>query len=173
MGRHTTPEYETPTPQRVAKKTHTTGATYAPANKTNTPGPYAKAPRRASTYPSLATSPAPSKPDKPNTSQAPTKATSDTSTHTTPISSTEKRTPITKKTTQPNKKKTNPQKKNLPKLPKLSNELISPSLLVALIILLLGIILTGFSWGWIYAGAVALVTLGFITAYTIMYFKTN
>ena len=168
MGRHATPD-----PQRGAKKTHTTGATYAPVNKTNTLGPYAKAPRRTSTYPSLATSPAPSKLDKPNASQAPTKAPSDTSTHTTPISSTAKRTPITKKPTQSTKEKTKPQKKNLPKLPKLSNDLISPSLLVALIILLLGIILTGFSWGWIYAGAVALVTLGFITAYTIIYHKTN
>lgn len=56
---------------------------------------------------------------------------------------------------------------------KIPNDLKTPDLAAALTILLTGIILTGISWGWTYAAAVALVTLGFFTAYTILYTKNQ
>lgn len=165
MGRHQTHYEQAPIAHKALTKTHTTGATYAPLHETQTPTThtYTKAPRRSTTYPSPTELP-PRPKDTTHANQPTTKE------NTTPTETTAKRTPITKPRTQT--KKPAPKKTNS-LVKKLNTTLLTPSLLAALIILILGVILTGFSWGWIYAAAVALVTLGFITTYTIIYLKTQ
>lgn len=75
--------------------------------------------------------------------------------------------------TQPNNKPDEPANQTKKITDKIPDELKTPDLAAALTILLTGIILTGISWGWTYAAAVALVTLGFFTAYTILYTKNQ
>ena len=48
---------------------------------------------------------------------------------------------------------------------------ITPAFATAVVALIAGVILTGFSWGWIYAAAVGLVAAGFVAAYFAAYQK--
>lgn len=173
MSRHTTLQ-ESLTPQHNARKTHTAGATITPApvSETTSNAQYAKAPRRKNNFPSLNPSENTStKMNLPTTKEKPKN---------TPTPKNER--PLITKTNnthkpEQKKEKTTQEKQPTPKSStkeiKLNTEIISPALIAALTILLLGIILTGISWGWVYAGAVAFVTIGFIVTYTLLYMKTQ
>lgn len=182
MGRHAAPR----TPQTPPR--------------TNLDPTYEKAPRRTTTFPAV-TEISPEAP-RHNTHRARNEATSTRVTIPTTKPQTQTKTstraalpttkpqnqaktstrtklPTTKTTRQenPTQNPAKPTKTNIAKNSKTPPEILTtfndPSLITALTILLVGIILTGISWGWLYAGAIALVTLGFITTYTTLYTKNN
>lgn len=181
MGRHAAPH----TPQTPS---HTE------------PNPtYEKAPRRTTTFPAV-TQISPEAP-RHNAHRARNEATSTrvtiptakpqtktstrvtlptTKTQTQTKTTTRTKLPTTKTTAQqktPTQKPITPTPSDTPNHTKTPQEILNtlndPALLAALTILLVGIILTGISWGWLYAGAIALVTLGFIATYTTLYTKNN
>lgn len=177
MSRHTTLQ-ESLTPQHNARKTHTAGATITPApvSETSSNSQYAKAPRRKNNFPSL------NPPE--NTSTKVNLPITEEKPKNLPTLKNER--PLITKTNNPHnnthnseqkKEKTTQEKQPTPKSStkeiKLNTKIVSPALIAALTILILGIILTGISWGWIYAGAVAFVTIGFIVTYTLLYMKTQ
>ena len=165
MGRHAAPH----TPQLTS---------HAKPNPT-----YEKAPRRTTTFPAInATN---LEAPQHNTHRTRNKVTSTRVTPPTTKTPPKTTNPAHTKlpSTKPNQQEkppqtsTRPTKTNITKSSKTPPEILNtfndPALLAALTLLVVGIILTGLSWGWLYAGAIAFVTLGFTAAYTVLYAKNN